>query len=85
MRAPDRLASLRALPASLPVLVIAGEMDESFLGPSERMADGVGQSALAIIPDAGHCPQFENAAPWWQALGDFLASLAPAGATLTAT
>ena len=77
LSAPDRLASLRTLPASLPVLVIAGELDESFLGPSERMADGVGQSALEIIPDAGHCPQFENAEAWWQALSGFLATVAP--------
>ena len=73
---PDRLDSLRALPESLPVLVIAGELDEPFLGPSKRMAVGVGKAALEIIPDAGHCPQFENAEAWWQALSGFLASAA---------
>ena len=83
--AADRLDQLRGLPGSLPVLVIVGEQDEPFRGPSERMAAGVGRAALAVIPDAGHCPQFENAAAWSQVLGDFLASLTPASATLTAT
>jgi pimeloyl-ACP methyl ester carboxylesterase len=85
MTTADRLGQLRALPASLPVLVIVGEQDEPFRGPSDRMAASVGRATLAVIPDAGHCPQFENTAPWRQALGDFLASLAPERATLTAT
>ena len=78
LSAADRLDSLRALPESLPVLVIAGELDEPFLGPSKRMADGVGRAVLEIVPDAGHCPQFENAEAWWQALSGFLATAAPA-------
>ena len=41
LSSPDRLDSLRALPRLLPVLVIAGELDEPFLGPSKRMAAGV--------------------------------------------
>ena len=76
----DRLDSLRALPESLPVLVVAGELDEPFLGPSKRMADSVGEAVLEIIPDAGHCPQFENRQAWWQALSSFLATVAPTGA-----
>jgi pimeloyl-ACP methyl ester carboxylesterase len=85
MTTPDRLDQLRELPSSLPVLVMVGDQDAPFRGPSERMAASVGRASLAVIPDAGHCPQFENTAPWRQALGDFLASLAPASATLTAT
>jgi len=77
LSAPDRLDSLRTLPETLPVLVIAGELDQPFLGPSKRMAVGVGQGVLEIIPDAGHCPQFENAEAWWQALSGFLATAAP--------
>jgi pimeloyl-ACP methyl ester carboxylesterase len=83
--AADRLDQLRGLPASLPVLVIVGEQDAPFRAPSERMAAYVGSAALSVIPDAGHCPQFENAATWHQALSDFLASIAPDRATLTAT
>jgi pimeloyl-ACP methyl ester carboxylesterase len=77
LSAADRLDNLRTLPASLPVLVIAGELDEPFLGPSKRMADGVGRAVLEIVPDAGHCPQFENAEAWWQVLSGFLATAAP--------
>ncbi len=73
----DRLDSLRKLPESLPVLVIVGEQDQPFLGPSQRMAAGVGRGALEIIPDAGHCPQFENPDAWWNALAGFLAKIAP--------
>ena len=82
--AADRLDRLRTLPESLPVLVIAGELDEPFLGPSKRMAAGVGQAVLEIIPDAGHCPQFENSHAWWQALSSFLATVTPTGAAFPA-
>jgi pimeloyl-ACP methyl ester carboxylesterase len=73
--AADRLDSLRQLPATLPVLVIAGDQDKPFLAPSERMAAAVGRGSLAIIPDAGHCPQFENPDAWWQALSAYLADI----------
>jgi len=73
--AADRLDSLRRLPATVPVLVIVGEQDEPFLAPSQRMAAAVPRGSLALIPDAGHCPQFENTEVWWRALTEFLASL----------
>jgi 3-oxoadipate enol-lactonase len=76
----DRLDRLRTLPESLPVLVIAGELDEPFLGPSQRMAADVGQAVLEIIPDAGHCPQFENTQAWWRAVSNFLATVTPTAA-----
>jgi pimeloyl-ACP methyl ester carboxylesterase len=75
MTAADRLDDLRALPVTLPVLVVVGEQDKPFLAPSRRMAEGVGQGTLAVIPDAGHSPQFENTDGWWQALAGFLAAL----------
>jgi len=75
--AADRLDDLRELPGELPVLVIVGQQDEPFREPSERMAASVGTAALAVISDAGHCPQFENSAEWWAALAGFLASIAP--------
>jgi 3-oxoadipate enol-lactonase len=75
MTAADRLDDLRALPVTLPVLVVVGEQDKPFLAPSRRMAEGVGQGTLAVIPDAGHSPQFENTDGWWQALAGFLATL----------
>jgi len=73
--AADRLDSLRQLPATLPVLVIVGDQDKPFLAPSERMAAAVARGSLAIIPDAGHSPQFENQDAWWQALSAFLADI----------
>jgi pimeloyl-ACP methyl ester carboxylesterase len=72
----DRLDSFRELPETLPVLVIVGEQDQPFLGPSQRMAAAVGLGALEIIPNAGHCPQFENSDAWWDALAGFLAKVA---------
>jgi 3-oxoadipate enol-lactonase len=75
MTAADRLDDLRGLPRSLPVLVLVGEQDVPFLRASERMAAGVGQASLEVIPDAGHSPQFENPEAWWQALSTFLAKL----------
>jgi pimeloyl-ACP methyl ester carboxylesterase len=73
--AADRLESLRQLPAGLPVLVIVGEQDQPFLAPAERMAAAIGHGSLAIITDAGHCPQFENPDAWWQALTAYLANI----------
>ncbi len=71
----DRLESLRQLPGTLPVLVIVGEQDQPFLAPSERMAVAIGHASLAVIPDAGHCPQFENPDAWWQALTAYLTGI----------
>jgi 3-oxoadipate enol-lactonase len=65
----DRLAAMDPVP---PTLVIVGEQDRPFLGSSRRMADAVTGSALVVIPDAGHSPQFENPDEWWRALSGFL-------------
>jgi pimeloyl-ACP methyl ester carboxylesterase len=72
---PDRLHGLRRLPVSLPVLVIVGEQDQPFLGPSRQMATAIAGGALAVIPEAGHSPQFENTDVWWQSLSGYLADL----------
>jgi pimeloyl-ACP methyl ester carboxylesterase len=69
----DRLDQLKAI--AVPTLVIVGEEDTPFLKPSRRMADAVPGAELAVIPDAAHCPQFENADAWWSALSGFLARL----------
>jgi pimeloyl-ACP methyl ester carboxylesterase len=68
----DRLEHLTTLPRSLPVLVIVGEQDKPFLGPSERMAKAVPGARLAVVADAGHAPHFENTDAWWDALAAFL-------------
>ena len=66
----DGLEQLRTL--TMPVLVMVGEQDRPFIGPSERMAKTVPGARLAVIPDAGHSPQFENPDAWWAALTGFL-------------
>jgi pimeloyl-ACP methyl ester carboxylesterase len=76
LTAADRLDDLRALPRPLPVLVLVGEQDTPFLAASRRMAETL-DGVLEVIPDAGHSPQFENSASWWQALTTFLAKVPP--------
>lgn len=83
--AADRLDSLRELPSELPVLVIVGEQDEPFRGPSAQLAACVGDASLAVISDAGHCPQFENPDEWWEVLSGFLARIAPQTAQAAAS
>jgi 2-succinyl-6-hydroxy-2,4-cyclohexadiene-1-carboxylate synthase len=58
-----------------PTLVLVGEQDAPFLGSAQRMAGALRQSTLAVIPDAGHSPQFENPDAWWQTVSSFLASV----------
>ena len=71
--ASDRLDGLRTL--SVPTLVLVGEQDAPLLGQSRNMAEAIPGAELAVIPDAGHSPQFENTDAWWKALTDFLGSL----------
>lgn len=66
----DRLDDLRAL--TMPALVIVGDGDRPFLKPSARMAEAIPGATLAVIPDAGHSPQFEATEHWWKALTAFL-------------
>lgn len=70
---PDRLDALRSV--AVPTLVIAGEQDAGFVEHCERMAKAIPGARLAVIPDAGHSPQFENTGAWWDALVSFLDSL----------
>jgi pimeloyl-ACP methyl ester carboxylesterase len=69
----DRLDDLRGL--DLPALVIVGDQDEPFLKPSRSMAEAIPGAQLAVIPDAGHSPQFESPTAWWEALTTFLARI----------
>ncbi|MFI5045778.1 MAG: alpha/beta fold hydrolase [Acidimicrobiia bacterium] len=72
---PDELDALRAV--DVPTLVIVGNQDLQFLGPSRAIASTVPGARLVEIPEAGHSPQFENAAAWRHAIVEFLASLSP--------
>ena len=69
----DRLPSLGSV--SVPALVLVGEQDRAFVAPSERMAKTIPGAELAVIPGAGHSPQFEAPEAWWDALVSFLDTL----------
>lgn len=69
----DRLEALRSL--AMPTLVLVGDQDEPFLPDAERLADAISTARLVVVPDAGHCPQFEHEGPWWEALSTFLAEV----------
>jgi pimeloyl-ACP methyl ester carboxylesterase len=64
---------MRALP--MPVFVVVGEQDAPLVEPSRAMAATIPGATIAVIPGAGHSPQFENAGAWFAALDGFLASL----------
>jgi 3-oxoadipate enol-lactonase len=72
-RQPDDLPLLRDV--SCPTLVIVGELDAPFAGPSAAMADGIPGARLEVIPGAGHSPQFESPDHWIDVLERFLAGL----------
>lgn len=67
----DGLATVR-----VPTLILVGELDEPFVGPSREMARSIPGSRLVVLPDAGHSPQFEAPDAWWAALATFLGEVA---------
>ena len=73
VREPDARADLRTL--ACPSLVIIGELDAAFYDASVAIAEAAPASRLAVIPDAGHHPQFENPEAWRAALESFLDDL----------
>jgi pimeloyl-ACP methyl ester carboxylesterase len=70
---PDQLAEMAAV--RCPTLVIVGDEDTVFVEPSRSLAATVPDAALAVIPQAGHSPQFENPDAWQSTLRGFLRSL----------
>ena len=66
----DDLEAMRSL--EMPTLVMVGEVDLPFVSQSRAMADAIPGAVLAVIPDAGHSPQFENADAWAVAVKGFL-------------
>jgi pimeloyl-ACP methyl ester carboxylesterase len=67
---PDRLADLARV--ECPTLVVVGELDAPFLAPSRAMVEAIPDARLAVIPGAGHSPQFESTDAWRAAVDDFL-------------
>jgi pimeloyl-ACP methyl ester carboxylesterase len=56
----------------VPTLIICGENDEPFVGPSRRMHERIPASELVMIEGAGHTPQMEKTAEFNRALMGFL-------------
>jgi pimeloyl-ACP methyl ester carboxylesterase len=69
----DDLSRLRGV--SCPTLVIVGAQDDAFLDASRSMAATIPGAQLAMLPNAGHSPQFEAPDAWAAALDGFLAGL----------
>lgn len=68
------LSDLESL--SVPTTIIVGEHDVPFIEPSARMANMIPDARLVTIPDAAHCPQYENADAWRAAIDSHLARAA---------
>jgi len=66
----DRLEQVASF--AMPTLVVVGEEDAPFIGPSERLAATILTARLEVVPGAGHSPQFENPEDWEKSLFRFL-------------
>ncbi|MDE3085747.1 MAG: alpha/beta hydrolase [Acidobacteriota bacterium] len=73
---PDVLDRLAAVIPTPPTLVVVGEQDTPFVPAAMRMAHAVPGATLGVVADAGHSPQFENPAGWWQVVSAFLDRIA---------
>lgn len=58
---------------AVPTLIVCGEKDEPFLGPSRRMHEAIPGSRLEVIEGAGHSPQIEAPAAFNRVVMEFLA------------
>ena len=74
-----RTTTSRLHAITCPTLVMVGETDAPFRGPSQAMADAIPHAELVVIPDAGHSPQFEAPDAWIDALQSFLGALVVTG------
>jgi pimeloyl-ACP methyl ester carboxylesterase len=74
----DELEAMAAI--RIPTLVVVGEQDTPFLEGSRAMAARIPGACLAVIPDAGHSPQFENPEAWRAVVEGFLNRLPDPGA-----
>ncbi len=59
---------------SVPVLVVAGELDPAYLARAHRLVAAIGSNAsLSVVAGAGHACHLERPDAWLAALGAFLA------------
>jgi len=69
----DRLAGL-----DMPVLVMAGELDEAYVAAGRRLAATIGANAsLVLVPGAGHACHLERPDAFCVVVADFLADVQP--------
>jgi pimeloyl-ACP methyl ester carboxylesterase len=62
-----------SLPAiKVPTLVVVGEKDEAFLGPSEYMANKIAGATKVVIPGAGHAANIDQPEAFNRAVLHFL-------------
>jgi len=58
---------------SMPVLVVAGELDEKYVQLARRLVAGIGSGArLAVVPGAGHACHLEQPDLFGRVIGPFL-------------
>lgn len=73
---PDSTGDLARI--AVPTTVVVGEQDQ--LSPPDvagRMAGGIADARLVVVPDAGHLTNLENPAVFNQALQDLLVRVGP--------
>lgn len=58
-----------------PTTIIVGAADAAFITPSNKMAKAIKHAKLITIPDAAHCPQYENRDAWVEAIEGHFAAL----------
>ena len=61
----------------LPVLLLAGELDDKFCGIAREMAEHLPQSQLKIIPEAGHTLHLERPEQFKEAVLTFCTDMLP--------
>lgn len=79
---PDHTEELGRL--DVPTLVVVGEQDEPFVSPSREVAATIPGARLAVVADAGHSPQLEAPAAWWEPVAAFLDEHAARSSTAAA-
>jgi 2-succinyl-6-hydroxy-2,4-cyclohexadiene-1-carboxylate synthase len=57
---------------TLPVLAVAGELDDKYAGVAERMADAMPLGRAVLVPGAGHAAHLEQPEVFSDLLLDFL-------------
>jgi len=62
---------------SVPTLVMVGEEDSPFQGPSGALVEGIPDARLRVVPQALHCPHEEEAEAFNEMLLEFLARVMP--------